>query len=165
LRLLVDKLKEINFSETVRFTIYLSVIDMLHVCAQESYPYHLPNVISNDQLYGSDPKFINEIDELCSDFLNELLLLLQSMSSAPRIQCLCALELFERVALKSDMMDEKMFGLAMNLWNLSVKNRHTIEKKHHIKVYNFVKSINKNCKNRKYQALIEELLNRIKNKL
>lgn len=138
---------------------------MLCHCAQETYPYHLQNVISNDQLYGSDSKFINEINELSSGVLNELLKMLQAMIERPKLQCLASLELFERVATKSDLCDDKMFTLAVNLWNLSIKNRQVIDGKIHHKIFNHVQAVRKAARNRSYCQRLDELINRMKNKL
>jgi hypothetical protein len=168
LQLLIEKLKEIEFDVSAQSTqsiIYMNIIDVLSHYAQESYPCHFQNVISNDELYGSDIKFINEINEISTRILNELLKMLQIMSENPKLQCLAALELFERVATKADVTDEKLYSLAVNLWNLSIKNRQHVDSKIHIKMYAHVKSVRAVTRNQKHGQRLDELLNRIKNKL
>lgn len=161
--------EEIAFesSQSTQATIYLHIIDILCYYAQDTYPYHLQNVISNDQLYGNDPKFINEVNELATGILNDLLVMLQAMSSErPKLQSIISLELFERVATKADLTDDKMFTLAINLWNLSVKNRQ--DPKMHPKIYQHVQSVRLATKSNGYDDYcrrFDELLNRIKNKL
>lgn len=170
LRLLIEKLREeiaFESSQSTQATIYLHIIDILCYSAQETYPYHLQNVISNDQLYGNDPKFINEVNELVTGMLNDLLIMLQAMSTErPKLQSIISLELFERVATKADICDDKMFSLAINLWNLSIKNRQ--DQKMHLKIYQHVQSMRKLTKsqfNNEYCQRLDELLNRIKSKL
>lgn len=76
--------------------VYLAIIDMLTTAAQESYPYHIPNVVSNDELYGSDSKFIAEIDTLCSQCVDLMLFQLKLLGDNGhlRLQSNLALELF-----------------------------------------------------------------------
>jgi hypothetical protein len=166
----MEKLREeiaFESSQSTQATIYLHIIDILCYFAQETYPYHLQNVISNDQLYGNDPKFVNEVNELATGILNDLLVMLQAMSSErPKLQSIISLELFERVATKADLTDDKMFQLAINLWNLSIKNRQ--DQKMHLKIYQHVQSVRRVTKshlNGDYCQRFDELLNRVKNKL
>jgi hypothetical protein len=167
LRQLIELLKEIEYdaNQSTRSIIQLGLIDMLCCCAQEIYPYQLQNVISNDQLYGSDLKFINEINEIATGVLEELLQILQRMSERPKFQCQTALDLFERVALKADLCDDKLFELAVKLWNLSMKNRHAIDSRSHHKVFNHLQAVRGTIKNRSSCQRMDELLNRMKSKL
>lgn len=168
LRLLIDKLNEIEFdpSNHTKSIIQLNILDMLCYCSQDTYPYHLQNVISNDQLYGADKKFINEINEISTDLLNDLLQTLQKLSpDRLKLQCQIALDLFERVATKADLCDDRMFSLAVNLWNLSIKNRHMIDGKPHHKTFRHLEAVRKTLRNRAYCQRFDELLNRIQNKL
>lgn len=167
LRLLIEKIKEINFDSTQMglATIYLNILDMLSSCAQDVYPYHFPNVVSNDQLYGADPKFINEVEEIASGVLEELLIMLKSLNDKVKLQCNIAIELFERVATKSDLLDEKMFQLALHLWNLTIKNRQSMESKAHHKMLQHLQNVQLLTKDQKHHQQREELINRIKNKL
>lgn len=166
----MEKLREeiaFESSQSTQVTIYLHIIDILCYFAQETYPYHLQNVISNDQLYGNDPKFVNEINELATGVLNDLLIMLQAMGNeTPKLQSIISLELFERVATKADLTDDKMFTLANNLWNLSFKNRQ--DQRMHQKIYQHVQSIRKATTKSHYADYcqrFDELLNRIKHKL
>ena len=168
LRLLIEKLNEIEFDQqlTTKSTIQMNILDMLCSCSQDTYPYHLQNVISNDQLYGADVKFINEINEISTGLLSDLLQELQRMSERPKQQCQMALDLFERVAMKSDLCDDKMFTLAVNLWNLSIKNRqHLMDGKIYNKIFRHMKAVRGTLRNRNYCQRFDELLNRMERKL
>jgi len=168
LRLLMEKVKEIEFDAagTTLATIQLHILDALCCCAQDTYPYHLPNVVSNDQLYGADPKFINEINELASTIVEQLLMTLKTLADKPRLQCSLGLELFERVATKSDLQDEKLFTLAVNLWNLTIKSRNmAADPKAHHKVVRHLETATSVARNKSYQRKLDELVNRIRSKL
>lgn len=166
-RLLLEKLKEIQFdpAQANLAAIYLNTLDMLSWCAQDTYPYHLQNVVSNDQLYGADPKFINEINELATGIVDELLLMLKTYSDKVKLQCSIALELFERVSTKADLRDDKVFQLAVNLWNLTIKNRQAMEPKVHLRMLHHLEGVKASTKQFSYRQRMDELINRIKSKL
>lgn len=167
LRLLLEKIKEIEFepAQASQATIYLNILDMLCCCAQDTYPYHLQNVVSNDALYGADPKFINEVEEIATGVVDELLMMLKTYSDKVKLQCSIALELFERVATKADLRDDKIFQLSLNLWNLTVKHRHVMESKVHQKMLQHLECVKSSSKNSNYRHRMDELINRIKSKL
>lgn len=138
---------------------------MLSTCAQVSYPYHFQNLVSNDQLYGADPKFINEIDDIATSIVEELLTMMQAYSDKVKLQCSIALELFERVATKTDLSDDEIFKLALKLWNLTIKNRQVMEPKLHLKMLRHLEFVKESSINQAYQQRLDELINRIKTKL
>ncbi|ETN59685.1 esophageal cancer associated protein [Anopheles darlingi] len=133
LRLLLDVVPRYPFepNSNTLSSIYLHVLDFLSVAAQEVYPYHIVNVISNDELYGSDPKFIAEVNELCCTVCDKLLNLLKELldANAHRAQSQLALDLFLKIITGADLTVDKMFTLTYNLWNLAVKNRNVLDAK------------------------------------
>uniref|UniRef100_A0A182S6L2 Uncharacterized protein n=1 Tax=Anopheles maculatus TaxID=74869 RepID=A0A182S6L2_9DIPT len=139
LRLLLEVVPKYPFESTsnVLSGIYLHVLDFLSVAAQEVYPYHIVNVISNDELYGSDPKFIAEVNELCCTVCDKLLQHLKALleSNALRAQSQLALDLFLKIITGADLSVDKMFTLTVNLWNLAVKNRNVIEPKQLVSIF------------------------------
>ena len=141
LRHLMDQIISYSFVDggTNLSLIYLGILDFLSVVAQEVYPYHVDNLISNDQLYGSDPKFINEINSICSDVVDVLLGHLKQYGdkNQMRAQCSIAMELFLKVALTADLQDDKLFLLAGNLWNLVIKNRNSVDQKSLVRKFSF----------------------------
>lgn len=138
---------------------------MLSCCAQDVYPYHLHNVVSNDGLYGADPKFINEINDLATGIVEDVLVALKLMSEKPKTQATIALELFERVACKSDLDDGKLFSLAVNLWHLSIKNRQMVDTRIYAKMIQHLEAVKTVTRNRNHMQNLNELINRIKVKL
>lgn len=76
---------------------------------------------ANDALYGSDPKFIQEINNMCSIIIGEILTLLKELGPSQR-QSQLAFDLFIRVVIRSDLNTNGLLTLAVNLWNLSLKN-------------------------------------------
>lgn len=167
LRLLLEKIKDFQFdvAQGGQAMIYLNVLDSLCWCAQDAYPYHFHNVVSNDQLYGADPKFINEINEMATGVVEELLVMLKTFGDKVKLQCSIALDFFERVATKADLRDDKIFQLALNLWNLTVKNRQLLEPKVHLKMLQHLESVKAASKNQNYRHRMEELMDRLKSKL
>lgn len=77
-------------------------------------------VESNDTLYGSDAKFISEIDKMSSIILGELLSQLKQLGPS-RKQATIALELMVRIATLTDLGNNNINGLAINLWQLCLK--------------------------------------------
>ena len=121
--------------------------------------------MSNDQLYGSDPKFINEINEISTGIVEELLTMLKSLADKPKVQSAIALELFQRVTTKADLLDDQIAQLALNLWNLSLKNRNQLDTKLHLRVLNHLECVSGSLRKHVYRQRIEELINRMKSKL
>lgn len=96
---------------------------MLHAVAQETYPYHIEKVDSNDTLYGWDPKFLTEVNKMSSVILDEILAHLKYLGSKEQYkrQATLALDLFVRVVSLADLNQPELGSLALNLWNLSQK--------------------------------------------
>ncbi|CAH1997005.1 unnamed protein product [Acanthoscelides obtectus] len=110
-----------NKQNCVLGSLYVNVIDLLSVMSQEEYSYHVDRVESNDSLYGSDTKFLVEINNMCSIIIGEILTLLKDLGICRR-QSQLAIELFLRVALRGDLSMKSVSALALNLWQLSLKN-------------------------------------------
>lgn len=113
-----------DHQSNARTTVYLHVLDMLSAASQESYPYHIDMVDSNDVLYGSDPKFIGELNRMCSVVVEEILNHLKYLGSNElyQKQSSLALELLIRIAVKADLSKPDLATLALNLWNLAQKH-------------------------------------------
>uniref|UniRef100_A0A1B0D7S3 Uncharacterized protein n=1 Tax=Phlebotomus papatasi TaxID=29031 RepID=A0A1B0D7S3_PHLPP len=173
LRLLLDKLKLYQFDEAhsqceaTLTNIYLSVLDMLSTAAQDSYPYHIPGIVSNDELYGSDPKFINEIDGLSSKIADQILINLKILADKGqfKVQSNLALELFTRIVRGTDITRDKQFTLAVNLWNLVTKNKALLDGKTLMGVLGIVEQTRKAHGNTVLGKRLEELVMRMRNKL
>ncbi|XP_072043735.1 VPS35 endosomal protein-sorting factor-like isoform X2 [Amphiura filiformis] len=105
--------------------VYISVICLLSAAAQDQYLYHIDQVDSNDTMYGTDKKFINEINTMCSTLIEQVLDHCKTLSqddSQKKRQSALALEFFNRLVIHADLSNQSMFGLAQNLWNLSQKH-------------------------------------------
>ncbi|KAG8320869.1 hypothetical protein J6590_059429 [Homalodisca vitripennis] len=111
--------------------VYLRALDMLSVAAQEHYPYHVRKVDSNDVLYGSDPKFLVEINKTCSVIVEEVLNQLKVLGAADlyKQQAALALDLFTTVMMRGDLSSPGLATLAVNLWNLANKHNQIDSKK------------------------------------
>ncbi|XP_003704480.1 VPS35 endosomal protein-sorting factor-like isoform X2 [Megachile rotundata] len=104
--------------------LYLRVLDLLSTVTQENYPYHVDKVDSNDKLYGSDQKFISEVNKMCSKIVEEILSHLKYLGSTNQIekQVALAIELFNCFVIRADLRDPSLAQMAVNLWNLSQRH-------------------------------------------
>uniref|UniRef100_A0A1B6GS92 VPS35 endosomal protein-sorting factor-like n=1 Tax=Cuerna arida TaxID=1464854 RepID=A0A1B6GS92_9HEMI len=118
-------------SSCARARVYLRALDMLSVAAQVCYPYHVRKVDSNDVLYGSDPKFLVEINKTCSVIVEEVLNQLKVLGAADlyKQQAALALDLFTTVMMRGDLSSPGLATLAVNLWNLANKHNQIDTKK------------------------------------
>ncbi|KAJ8974474.1 hypothetical protein NQ317_016128 [Molorchus minor] len=157
LRMLLNVLREFEWSKPncMLGSLYVNVIDVLSIMAQEDYPYHVDKVESNDSLYGSDPKFISEINNMCSIIIGEILVLLQELGSSRR-QSQIAMELFVRVAIRGDLSCSSVPQLALNLWNLSLKNKN-VDIKYMVRTREYLKKRSISTNNVLLQQLVEKL--------
>lgn len=117
-------------TSNARCVVYLHVLDMLSAAAQETYLYHIEKVDSNDTLYGSDPKFISEINKMCSVLLEEILSHLKYLNTNEQFQkqASLAMDLFARVVIRGDLQEPSLMTLAINLWNLAHRHGHIDQK-------------------------------------
>lgn len=100
---------------------YMHVLCLLSTMAQDTYPYHTDKIDSNDKLYGSDPKYIAELEKLSGIILEEILHYLQEISDQPSRQGTLALELFNVGIGHGDLVDSRFATLLGNLWHLAGK--------------------------------------------
>jgi hypothetical protein len=66
---------EFKFSLLADFCVILSAMK------QETFLYHVHNVESNDTLYGSDVKFLKEVNKLIASVMNDIFKLLVNFVS------------------------------------------------------------------------------------
>lgn len=93
--------------------------------------YHF-TVVSNDELYGHDPKFLDEVNNLCAFVVEEILRRLSLLGNAHqyKLQATLALELLVRIARYADLSKEQIFQLALNLGLLAIKHESQLEPKY-----------------------------------
>ncbi|XP_048869187.1 VPS35 endosomal protein-sorting factor-like isoform X2 [Brienomyrus brachyistius] len=106
--------------------VYISALPLLAAMSQESYLYSIPKVDSNETLYGSDPKFVAEINKLCETLIGQVLDHLKSLgreeAAGVRKQSILAFSLFGCLLAHGNLQNNKLNQLAINLWNLSHKH-------------------------------------------
>ncbi|XP_061404857.1 LOW QUALITY PROTEIN: VPS35 endosomal protein-sorting factor-like [Lethenteron reissneri] len=103
---------------------YLSVMNLLAAASQETYLYSISKVDSNDSLYGSDPKFLGEVDRLCETILGQVLdqLKLLGKQEQYKRQSVLALALLDTLLLQADLRNNKLNQLTVSLWGLAQKH-------------------------------------------
>lgn len=147
--------------------IYLLILDTLLASAREKYPYHIQNVISNDELYGSDPKFLNEVHSMCSQIIESTLFQLKLLGNGNNLksQCQYALDLFLKLALHANIAVERTFTLTLNLWNLAMKNRKMIDAKLPGKMLMKIEHYSKQIGDQQLRHAFDELTSKMKVKM
>lgn len=140
---------------------------MLTTAAQENYPYHIQSLISNDDLYGSDPKFIAEVNSMCSQMVDMILIQLKLLgdSNQFRSQSTLAIELFLKIVLNANVAIHKMFLLCVNLWNLAMKNRSILDAKLPGKILMKVERYKGQTMNHELRHALEQLTTKMKMKM
>ncbi|XP_077482036.1 VPS35 endosomal protein-sorting factor-like isoform X2 [Stigmatopora argus] len=106
--------------------VYVGALPLLAAMSQETYLYAIPQVDSNETLYGGDPKFLSEIDKLCETLIGQILDHLKALGreESTRRQSALAFSLFCVLLAHGDLRNNKLSQLAVNLWNLSHKHGH-----------------------------------------
>uniref|UniRef100_A0A4W3ISX0 VPS35 endosomal protein-sorting factor-like n=1 Tax=Callorhinchus milii TaxID=7868 RepID=A0A4W3ISX0_CALMI len=103
---------------------YTNVLHLLAAVSQENYLYHVDKVDSNDNLYGSDPKFLAEINKLSDTLIGQILDHLKTLGKDENLrrQSALAMSLFNSILIHGDLRNNKLNQLAINLWNLAQKH-------------------------------------------
>ncbi|XP_058453184.1 VPS35 endosomal protein sorting factor-like isoform X2 [Malaya genurostris] len=169
LRLLLEVIKKYPFdaNSNTLATVYLHVLDFLSVAAQDVYPYHIVNVISNDELYGSDPKFLAEVNSLSCEVCDQVLQILKQLleSNNIRQQSQLALELFLKIITGADLSVDRMFTLSFNLWNLAAKNRNTLDAKQLQKILSYTEHLAEVTQQKSQKHCLQTLLEKMKSRI
>lgn len=107
-----------------RARIFLNALNLLVALGQEHYLYHLDKVDSNDALYGGDPKFRAQLEQLCTSVLDQLLSHLRALGESGHVerQARLALELLQRLVIGANLERRPLFSLAVSLWGLAHRN-------------------------------------------
>lgn len=113
-------------SSDAKVRVYISALPLLAAMSQETYLYTVPKMDSNETLYGGDPKFLSEINKLCETLIGQILDHLKTLGrdeqQSVRRQGSLAFSLFGVLLAHSDLRNNKLSQLAVNLWNLSHKH-------------------------------------------
>ncbi|XP_072416314.1 VPS35 endosomal protein-sorting factor-like [Chiloscyllium punctatum] len=122
LNVIQDYIWEDHSDSKVR--IYINVLHLLAAASQETYLYHVEKVDSNDNLYGSDPKFLAEINKLAETLIGQILDHLKTLGKDETLkrQSALALSLFNSILTHGDLQNHKLNQLTINLWNLAQKH-------------------------------------------
>ncbi|BES95118.1 Esophageal cancer associated protein [Nesidiocoris tenuis] len=125
-RILINVIQKYSDDSNLSFItgLYLHAIDLLAFAAQPDYIYRIKGVDSNDVLYGSDPKFIAEINKMCTVLLEQSLGNLQILGTRGEYkkQAALAFGLFTRLIHHADLESQGLATLAAQLWKLSIKH-------------------------------------------
>ncbi|XP_041474018.1 VPS35 endosomal protein-sorting factor-like isoform X1 [Lytechinus variegatus] len=120
--------------------VYMNVLCLLSAQSQDQYAYHVKNVDSNDALYGSDRKFLGEVNSVAGTLILSILDHCKTLGQDVGLkrQAVIASEFFEYIILHGDIDKPAMSGLALNLWNLAQKNGQA-DTKYMVRLLEYVK--------------------------
>ncbi|XP_042908545.1 VPS35 endosomal protein-sorting factor-like isoform X2 [Parasteatoda tepidariorum] len=121
IRGLMNVIQDYSWESDSKVTIYLNFLNLLSALSQESYIWSIDGVDSNDALYGSDPKFLAEINKISSTLIDEMLSHLKQLGDKGNFkrQSHLALELMCHVVANGDLSCNSLFTLCNNLWLLA----------------------------------------------
>ncbi|XP_022318792.1 VPS35 endosomal protein-sorting factor-like [Crassostrea virginica] len=138
--------------------VYTRVLALLSAISQDSYVYHADKVDSNDSMYGSDPKFLNEVKSMCSTLVEEVLshLKMLAQSELYKRQSVVSMELFQTIICHGDIREPSLLSLATNLWGLAQKHGE-LDTKVMIRSLNGVKCKAASTGIREYSELVNKL--------
>eukprot|EP01132_Coremiostelium_polycephalum_P003249 gene3249-4069_t len=106
--------------------INIQLIALCSTWAQNSLPYHIEKVESNDQLFSSDSEFLNELNEYYNSLIKEILAELNVLKDEPdtssqkKMVYVC-LDLVN-VLLNVGELNAKTASLVFNLYNMAKKS-------------------------------------------
>ena len=110
-----------------RAMIYIRVLALLSTVVQESIPYHVTGLDSNDALYGGDPQFVDDVNRIAATLLREVGTRLRELGASsdtiPR-QSSLALELFVSITAHGDLHNDRVLKLAVSLWTMAAQHGH-----------------------------------------
>lgn len=92
-------------------------------------------VESNDTLYGSDPKYLKEIDKIGCVILEEILSLMKQMGAGKK-RSETGLELLTRIFTRGDINCQALQNLSKMLWNNIVKDG-SLDVKYIVSILNY----------------------------
>ncbi|KAL3877496.1 hypothetical protein ACJMK2_035196 [Sinanodonta woodiana] len=146
-------------SSDAKIMVYTRVIAILSATCQETYPYHINKVDSNDSMYGSDSKFISEVTNTCTTLLEEILAHLKTLntSETQKRQSLLAMELFTTLIIHGDLQQQQLFNLTVNLWSLASKHRDSTDTRHMVRTLEYLKSKASSPGGKLFQDLVQKL--------
>ncbi|XP_026817702.1 UPF0505 protein C16orf62 homolog isoform X1 [Rhopalosiphum maidis] len=129
-KLLIRAIRQYSWTDPMQpHMLYLYVLDILATATLDTYPYRIPDVDSNDVLYGREPQFVADVDSICTVVLDNILERLYSLVDKPNSQTKLAFELLLHVVVRADLNEIQMATLAVNLWKLSKKNKTIMDSK------------------------------------
>lgn len=122
--------------------IYLNMLDYLFSMAQENYSYHIDKVDSNDTLYGNDPLFLDHINQLGEQIIEEIFIYIKDLGKRQlaKRQSNVSFDCFYRLIMNGDT--KKVGKLAFNFWQLGLKEN-LLDSKSLTKGINFVIKMSK----------------------
>jgi hypothetical protein len=139
-----------------RVLIYCSVLGLLATVVQETLPYHVAGVDSNDALYGGDPQYVADAEQIGATLVREIVARIKELEGQNERQFAVAYQLFERIIVSGDLAHEKVFGAAVWTGSVLLKN-HSVDQKLVGRLARHVVTRSKKPGNEPFAQLVKEL--------
>ncbi|XP_050438834.1 VPS35 endosomal protein-sorting factor-like [Adelges cooleyi] len=156
-RVLINSIRQYSWTDPMQpYSLYLYVLDMLSTATLDTYPYRIPDVDSNDVLYGREPQFVADVDSMCTVLVDSILEQLKELADKTNDQSKLAFNLFMHIVVRADLNDVQMTTLAINLWKLSKKHK-TMDAKTQERLITYLCDFCENEDDEIYQKLAQKL--------
>lgn len=157
-KVLINSIKQYPWTDPMQpHLLYLYVLDILSTATQDTYPFKIPNVDSNDVLYNREPQFVADVDSMCSVLLDNILERLKTLADKPNSQSKLAFDLFIHIVIRADLNETQMATLAVNLWKLSKKNK-TTDSIHKENIMAYIQDFCKSNNDEIYHTFIQKII-------
>jgi hypothetical protein len=119
-------------SQVGKCRVYLALFSLFSAYAQPVFPYRIPRVESNDQLYGGSEEYVTQLRQLTDEVSTEVFAILSQLGersdiNSKRHQGALALE-FANLILNTVQMASQSASLVVKLVQLAVKAGPAVEK-------------------------------------
>jgi hypothetical protein len=119
-------------SQVGKCRVYLALFSLFSAYSQPVFPYRIPRVESNDQLYGVSEDYMTQLKQLADEVANEIFSILSQLGerndiNSKRFQGTLALE-FANLILNAVLMSSQSASLVVKLVQLAVKAGPAVEK-------------------------------------
>lgn len=112
----------------IQTKVYIDMLSLLCTYAQKKFPYHIPHVESNDQLYGGAPEYMKELGESITTTIEEIMKQLTALGErtdaiAKVNQSKLVLDLVNQLASRMDLNNNGVSDFLLKLIELSNKSK------------------------------------------
>jgi len=125
---LMNALSKYNFTSMAnKIKLYNELIGLLSTFSQRKFPYSIPNIESNDTLYGGSKEYLLDLSELLNETIDVILNNLTSLTNKI-VQCITIIEFIGAITSRFEC-NHGVVDFINKLIDLILKNKNTLTKK------------------------------------